>query len=90
MEQRLTTMEQQKWLPKLLGNDYEILSHQGKLNSVADTFSCIQQQFELLALSTPLFTSMQDILDECSKDDRLNKISQQLLLDPSSIVHYSI
>lgn len=90
LDQRLTTMEQQKWLTKLLGYDYEILYRKRKDNSAADALSCIQQQSELMALSTPLFTSMPDILNECSKDAHLNKIAEQLLLDPSSIPHYSM
>ncbi|KAJ8629802.1 hypothetical protein MRB53_023125 [Persea americana] len=83
-------MEQQKWLTKLLGYDYEILYRKGKDNSATDALSRIQQHSELMALSTPLFTSMPDILNECSKDDHLTKIAEQLLLDPSSIPHYSM
>ena len=39
LEQRGVTMEQQKWVAKLLRYDYEILYKPGKQNSVADTLS---------------------------------------------------
>ncbi|GKD63394.1 putative mitochondrial protein, partial [Tanacetum coccineum] len=39
MEQRLTTPFQIKWLPKLLGYDYEIIYKKGSKNLVADTLS---------------------------------------------------
>ena len=39
LEQCITTSEQQKWVSKLLGYDYEIVYKPGKENSVADALS---------------------------------------------------
>ena len=39
MEQKISTSFQGKWLPKLLGYDYEICYKQGKQNVVADGLS---------------------------------------------------
>jgi hypothetical protein len=39
LEQRITTPEQQKWVSKLLGYDYEIVYKPGKENSAADALS---------------------------------------------------
>lgn len=39
LEQRLSTLLQQKWLAKLMGLDYEILYKKGKENVVADALS---------------------------------------------------
>ena len=39
LEQKLTTTFQSKWLPKLMGYDYEIQYKQGKENLVADGLS---------------------------------------------------
>ena len=36
IEQHISTFEQQKWVTKLLGDDYEIVYHKGKENVVAD------------------------------------------------------
>nr|GEZ07645.1 retrovirus-related Pol polyprotein from transposon 17.6 [Tanacetum cinerariifolium] len=43
MDQRITTLFQSKWLPKLLGFDYEIEYKKGKDNVVADALSRIQR-----------------------------------------------
>jgi hypothetical protein len=39
LEQRVATLEQQKWVIKLLGYDYEIIFHPGRENSTADALS---------------------------------------------------
>jgi len=41
LEQKITTAFQSKWLPKLMGYDYEILYRQGKENLAADGLSII-------------------------------------------------
>ncbi|GJT78788.1 putative mitochondrial protein [Tanacetum coccineum] len=47
---RITTPFQSKWLPKLLGFDYEIEYKKGKENVVADALSRVQRQVELFTL----------------------------------------
>ena len=39
LEQRIATPEQQKWVAKLLGYDYEIIYQPGCENSTADALS---------------------------------------------------
>jgi hypothetical protein len=39
VEKRLSSPEQNKWLTKMLGYDYEIIYKKGKENVVADPFS---------------------------------------------------
>ncbi|GJW82801.1 retrotransposon-related protein [Tanacetum coccineum] len=50
LDQRITTPFQSKWLPKLLGFDYEIEYKKGKENMVADALLRVQQGqlFEML------------------------------------------
>ncbi len=55
LEQRLSSPQQNKWLAKMLGYDYEIIYKKGKDNRVVDALS---RQFEeestLLAISLPI------------------------------------
>ena len=39
LEQRLYSKEQQKWVTKMLGYDFEIIYKKGKLNVVVDALS---------------------------------------------------
>ncbi|GKD24681.1 retrotransposable element Tf2, partial [Tanacetum coccineum] len=50
LNQRLTTPFQTKWLPKLLGFDYEISYNKGTKNIVADALSRINNDNELNAM----------------------------------------
>ncbi|GJV48604.1 putative mitochondrial protein, partial [Tanacetum coccineum] len=47
---RITTPFQSKWLPKLLGFDYEIEYKRGKENVIVDALSRVERQAELFAL----------------------------------------
>ncbi|GJR23770.1 putative mitochondrial protein [Tanacetum coccineum] len=68
--QRLTTPFQTKWLPKLLGYDYEISYKKGSENTTADAFSRISGGTELNSLVLTSITSdlMQKIKDSWSTD----------------------
>ncbi|GJR49320.1 integrase [Tanacetum coccineum] len=49
LDQRITTPAQMKWLPKLMGFDYEIMYKRGAKNVVADALSSWQEDSELKA-----------------------------------------
>ena len=48
LEQRLSSKEQQKWVTKMLGYDFEIIYKKGKLNVVADALSRKNEEVEAL------------------------------------------
>ena len=50
MEQRIRTPEQQNWVAKLLGYDYEIVYRPGRENLVADALSWVSGRPILNAL----------------------------------------
>ena len=53
LEQKITTVFQSKWLPKLMGYDYEIMYRKGRENVVAGGLSRVYgAQLISLALST--------------------------------------
>lgn len=48
LEQRLSSQEQQKWVTKMLGYDFEIVNKEGKENIVADVLSMKDEKDEAL------------------------------------------
>nr|GEZ63732.1 hypothetical protein [Tanacetum cinerariifolium] len=48
LEQRITTPSQMKWLPKLMGFDYDILYKKGSKNNAADALSRIPTKLQKL------------------------------------------
>ena len=48
LEQRLSSEEQQKWVTKMLGYDFEIIYKKGKQNVVADALSRKDEDVEVL------------------------------------------
>jgi hypothetical protein len=52
LDQRMSTPAQLKWLPKLMGFDYEIQYKKGVENVTADALSRLQHSSELLSLVT--------------------------------------
>ena len=62
----LSSLEQNKWLIKMLGCDYEIIYKKGKDNVVVDALS---RQYEdegsLFALSLPVPNWIEELQQEC-------------------------
>lgn len=56
LDQRLPTIPRHHWVSKLLGYDFSIEFHPGKLNIVADAlFRLEEDQGLMMALSSPSF-----------------------------------
>ncbi|KAF2293986.1 hypothetical protein GH714_006085 [Hevea brasiliensis] len=68
VEQRVITPEQQNWVSKLLGYDYEIVYKPGKENKVADALSRVQGSPSLNALFMP-HASLWDRLKSLASTD---------------------
>lgn len=56
LEQRVATPEQQRWVTKLLGYEYEIMYRPGRENNAADSLSREAGSPTLWAISSPQFT----------------------------------
>lgn len=94
------TPEQQKWVSKLLGYDYEIIYRSGKTNSVADALSRRPNQpthfqseedsptsGELHAISSPHFHLWADLKQANQTDPYLVDMRQKLLSQPERHPH---
>ena len=77
--QRITTAFQSKWLPKLIGYDYEIIYRHGKENVVADGLLRVDSaQLLAIMLSTINSNLMQSIKDSRSQDSSLQTLVESL------------
>ena len=90
LEQRITTQNQQNWLAKLLGYEFEIVYKVGASNRVADTLSRRDEDKELQGISRPFWPDITEIDEEVKKDLVLAKILEDLKIDPDSHPQYTL
>ncbi|XP_077219753.1 uncharacterized protein LOC143853943 [Tasmannia lanceolata] len=84
MEQWIFSMEQHKWVSKLMGYDYEIIYKKGAENVVADTLSRIPENASLVAIFVPLFNDLDDNRKEWTCDPDIQNIIHKLHQDPTA------
>ena len=73
MEQKISSPEQQKWVTKLLGFDFEITYKKGKENVLANALSQLPEQAEVSAVSLPTSNFLEDIKMEWQEDSETSK-----------------
>jgi len=73
LEQRLSSEEQQKWVTKMLGYDFEIIYEKGKQNVLADALSRKAEDVEALlcAISTIQPVWINEAMEEWKNDEEV-------------------
>jgi hypothetical protein len=86
LEQTLSSEEQQKWVTKILGYDFEIIYKKGKKNVVADALSTKDEYVEafLCAISIIQLDWIIEARDERKNDKKLWTLIQRLQQDSSA------
>jgi len=86
LEQRLSSEEQQKWVTKILGYDFEIVYKKGKKNVVADALSRKDEEVDafLYAISIIKPDWIIEARDGWKNDEKVWNLIQRLLQDSSS------
>ncbi|GJZ02073.1 reverse transcriptase [Tanacetum coccineum] len=89
LDQRITTPTQMKWLPKLMGFDYEVTYKKGSENGTTDALSRVQTT-ELFSLVTTLITTdlAKKIKYSWLEDEKLQSIITKLKVWQSGKKHY--
>ena len=79
-EQRLSSEEQQKWVTKMLGYDFEIIYKKEKLNVVADALSRKNEEVEALLCAISIIQPdwITEARDEWKKDEEVWTLIQKL------------
>lgn len=78
LEQWITTQNQQNWLEKLLGYEFDIVYKVGASNKVADALSCKKEDLDLSVISRPYWQDIAEIDEEVKKDAALSKLITEL------------
>jgi hypothetical protein len=90
LEQLIYSPEQQKWVTKLFGYDYEIIYKKGKENVVADALSRkYEDEGSLFYLSFIVPNWLQDIHQEWLQDPKSSHLIQQLQSNAPASPGYS-
>ncbi|GJT64869.1 ty3-gypsy retrotransposon protein [Tanacetum coccineum] len=79
--------EQQKWVTKLLGYDFEVLYKPGRENTVADALSRVDIP-SMLAISYPTATWLDDIRDYYATDLKGKEFAASITTDPTAFPNH--
>lgn len=91
LQQRITTENQQEWIAKLLGFDFEVVYKAGLENKVADSLSRQHEEVELkVIISYPIWQQGQSIQNDVPNDPVLKGIIEDLQVNPESRPGYSL
>lgn len=83
LEQCVATLEQQKWVAKVLGYDYEIIYKPGRENSAANALSRRPDSPLLLTVFVPQFTLWEDIKTTSQNNPSIQQVCQRSTTDPT-------
>ncbi|GKB89525.1 ty3-gypsy retrotransposon protein [Tanacetum coccineum] len=82
LTQTIQSPEQQKWVTKLLGYDFEVLYKPGRENTVADALSRVDIP-SMLAISYPTATWLDDIRTYFATDPKGQEFTASITADPT-------
>lgn len=89
VEQRLTTMLQQKWLTKLMGFNYTIAYKKGCENKVAYALSRRDESPQLNGISTVQSAWVKEIQESLNDDELVQLILAKLMAGSGDIAEYT-
>jgi hypothetical protein len=98
LEQRIVTPEQQKWVSKLVGFDYEIVYRPGRANVAADAMSRMPHSPLLLSITAPAIDGIsgphlslwEDLRQLNMVDPYLLGLHKKLEAHPELMPHYKV
>ncbi|MCH80746.1 enzymatic polyprotein, partial [Trifolium medium] len=91
LQQRVTSPDQQGWLAKLLGYQFEVKYKPGLENKAADALSRCYDEAELSTLfSYPTWVDSKKLLDEVAQDNEIQSLILAVQSDPDGKPGYCV
>jgi hypothetical protein len=91
LQQRISSPDQQCWLAKLLGFQFEVRYKPGQENKAADALSRCYDDGDLNYLvHNPVWTDKESILEEIRQDAAIQKLREEVTNNPESKPGFSI
>ena len=90
LNERIVSIDQQKWLCKLLGYDFDIEYNPVHAYKAVDALSRLPSQSNLLSLSVPQVLQLQEVEKQVAMDPSLSKIKTALAQGQPSMPGYSL
>ncbi|KAJ9543487.1 hypothetical protein OSB04_023194 [Centaurea solstitialis] len=91
LQQRITTPDQQNWVAKLLGYDFDICYKPGRENRAADALSRRVAEGDFHAtISTPIWVQGSSMLEEIKSDPSLQKQRIECETNPSKYPGFTV
>ncbi|WVY89838.1 hypothetical protein V8G54_035352 [Vigna mungo] len=95
LEQRITTQNQQDWIAKLLGYDFDIVYKAGSANKAADALSRRYEReedggMELGMLARPFWQEIEEVMREVDVDESLQRVIEDIKKDPNTHSSYTL
>ena len=86
LKQRITTLDQQRWIVKLMGFDYKIVYRPGRENKVADALSRLHG--ELSVVSCPQHSWLEELHKEARTQPELMKLKHSIQQSSTAVSRY--
>lgn len=86
LKQRITTLDQQRWIVKLMGFDYEIVYRPGRENKAADALSRLHG--ELSVVSCPQHSWLEELHKEARTQPELMKLKHSIQQSSTAVSRY--
>lgn len=95
LQQRITTPDQQNWVAKLLGYNFDICYKPGRENRAADALSRRAEDGEFTtAISEPIWLQGAQLVEEIHSDAEIQKLTKECLdnqaLHPGYVVRHDV
>ncbi|KAL4567311.1 hypothetical protein LXL04_022892 [Taraxacum kok-saghyz] len=88
--QRITTPDQQNWVAKLLGYNFEILYKPGRENRAADALSRQAEEGDLTIIVSQPVWAQGSQLEECRQDANIQKLLDDCRAQPDNHKGYAV